>query len=67
VPGRSTGEGIGYPLQYSWVSLLAQLIKNPSAMQETWVGKIHWRKERLPTPIFWNEEFYVLYIVHGVI
>ena len=35
--GRSPGEGIGYPLQYSWVSLTAQLVKNPPAMQETWV------------------------------
>ena len=33
--GRSTGEGIGYPLQYSWSSLVAQLIKNPPAMRET--------------------------------
>ena len=32
--GRSTGEGIGYPLQYSWASLVAQLVKNPPAMQE---------------------------------
>ena len=31
---RSAGEGIGYPLQYSWGSLLAQLVKNPPAMQE---------------------------------
>ena len=35
--GRSTGEGIGYPFQYSWVSLVAQLVKNLSAMQETWI------------------------------
>ena len=35
--GRSTGEGIGYPLQYSWASLVAQLVKNPPTMQETWV------------------------------
>ena len=35
--GRSTGEGIGYPLQYSWASLVAQLVKNLPAMQETWV------------------------------
>ena len=35
--GRSTGEGIGYPLQYSWAFLLAQLVKNLPAMQETWV------------------------------
>ena len=33
--GGSAGEGIGYPLQYSWASLVAQLVKNPPAMQET--------------------------------
>ena len=33
--GRSSGEGIGYPLQYSWASLVAQLVKNPPAMWET--------------------------------
>ena len=39
IPGlrRSTGEGIGYPLQYSWASLVAQLVKNLPAMQEAWV------------------------------
>ena len=39
IPGlkRSSGEGIGYPLQYSWASLVAQLIKNLPAMRETWV------------------------------
>ena len=35
--GRSPGEGIGYPLQYSWASLVAQTVKNLPAMQETWV------------------------------
>jgi len=35
--GRSPGEGIGYPLQYSWASLVAQMVKNLPAMQETWV------------------------------
>ena len=35
--GRSPGEGIGYPLQYSWSSLVAQLVKNLPAMWETWV------------------------------
>ena len=35
--GRCTGEGVGYPLQYSWASLVAQLVKNLPAMQETWV------------------------------
>ena len=42
--GRPTGEGIGYPLQYSWASLVAQLVKNPSAKWKTQVqsrvGKI---------------------------
>ena len=40
--GRSTGEGIGYPLQYSWASLAAQLVRNPLAMQETWVRSLDW-------------------------
>ena len=40
--GRSAGEGIGYPLQYSWASLVAQLVKNPPAMQETWVWSLGW-------------------------
>ena len=34
--GRSPGEGIGYPLQYSWSSLMAQTVKNLPAMLETW-------------------------------
>ena len=40
--GRSGGEGIGYPLQYSWASLVAQLVKNPPAMWETWVQPLVW-------------------------
>ena len=40
--GRSPGEGIGYPLHYSWASLLVQLVKNPPAMQETWVHSPGW-------------------------
>jgi len=40
--GRSTGEGIGYPLQYSWASLVAQLVKNPLEMWETWVQYLGW-------------------------
>ena len=40
--GRSPGEGIGYPFQYSWACLVAQMIKNPSAMQETWVWSLGW-------------------------
>ena len=35
--GRSTGDRIGYPLQYSWASLVAGLVKNLPAMPETWV------------------------------
>ena len=37
-----TGEGIGYPLQYSWASLVALLVKNPPAMRETWVQSLGW-------------------------
>ena len=40
--GRSAGEGIGYPLQYSWASLVAQLAKNPPALRETWVRSLGW-------------------------
>ena len=40
--GRSTGEEIGYPLQYSWASLVTQLVKNPPAMWETWVRSLSW-------------------------
>ena len=38
--GSSPGEGIGYPFQYSWASLVAQMVKNPPAMQETWVRSL---------------------------
>ena len=40
--GRSAGEGIGYLLQCSWVSLVAQLVKNPPAMWKTWVQSLGW-------------------------
>ena len=40
--GRSTGEGKGYPLQYSWASLVAQLVKNPPARWETPVQSLGW-------------------------
>ena len=40
--GSSPGEGIGYPLQYSWASLVAQLVKKLPAMQETWVQSLGW-------------------------
>ena len=38
--GRSAGEGIDYPLRYSWASLVAQLVKNSPAMRETWVRSL---------------------------
>ena len=50
--GRSPGEGIGYPLQYSWASLVAQMVKNLLAMQETWVWSLGWEdslKESMAT------------------
>ena len=40
--GRFPGEGIGYPLQYSWASLVAQLVKNLQAVRETWVRSLGW-------------------------
>ena len=58
IPGleRFPGEGIGYPLQYSWASLVAQLVKNPPAMWEAWVRSLGWedlwRREMVPTPVF---------------
>ena len=59
--GRSTGEGIGYPLRYSWAFLVVQLVKNP-AMWETWVQSLGWgdpwRREMLPTPVLWPREFH---------
>ena len=40
--GKADGEGIGYPHQYSWAFLVAQLVKNPAAIQETWVRSLGW-------------------------
>ena len=40
--GRSAGEGIGYPLQYSWAFFVTQLVKNLPAMRETWVQYLGW-------------------------
>ena len=60
--GRSHGEGIGYPLQYSWASLVAQLVKKLPAMWETWVRS---QRERLLTPVFWPGGFQGLYSPWG--
>ena len=40
--GKSSGEGIGYPLQYSWAFLVVQLVKNLPATWETLVGSLGW-------------------------
>ena len=67
--GRSTGEGMGYPLQYSWASLVAQLVKNCLQCRRPgfipWVGKTPCRRESLPTPVFWPREFNGLYSPWG--
>ena len=63
--GRSPGEGIDYPLQYSWASLVAQLVKNPLAMRETWVRSLGQEdpleKGKATTPVFWPGEFHAVY------
>ena len=40
--GRSSGEGIVYPLQYSWASLVSQQVKDLPALRETWVRSLGW-------------------------
>ena len=58
-----------FTLWTHWASLVAQLVKNPPAMWETWVRslgwKSPWRRERLPTPVFWPGEFHRLYSTWG--
>ena len=55
---RRVGHNVGFPV--------AQLVKNPPAMQfDPWVEKIPWRRERLPTPVFWPGEFHGLYSLQG--
>ena len=64
--GRSPGEERGYPLQYSWASLLAQMVKNLPVMKEIWVQSLGWEdpleEGMQPTPVFlaggslWTEE-----------
>ena len=48
-----------------YAKFIAQLVKNPPAMWETWIGKIPWRRDRLPTLVFWPREFYGLYSPWG--
>ena len=44
--GRPPAEGMGYPLQYSWALLVAQIVKNLPAMRETWVRSLGWEDPR---------------------
>ena len=57
------------PLLSVRASLVAQLVKSPPAMRETWVRSLGWedpwRRERLPTPVFWPGEFHGLYSPRG--
>ena len=56
--GRSLGDGIGYPLQCSWASLVAQTVKKKICLQcrrpgfDPWMRKISWSRARQPTPVF---------------
>ena len=66
--GRSAGEGISYSPLYSWSSLVAQLVKNLPAMQETWVQSLGWEdplEKGKATPVFWPGEFHGLYSPWG--
>ena len=67
--GRSAGEGMGYPFQYYWASVVAQLVKNLPTMRETWVQSLGWEdpleKGKVPTPVFWPGEFHRLYSPWG--
>ena len=70
IPGSGrSGEGIGCLLQYSWASLVAQLVKNLPALQETWLWSLGfedpWRRERLPLQ-YSGLENSMDYTVHGV-
>ena len=56
--GRSPGEGIGYPLQCSWASLVAQMVKNLPTIWETWVQSLGWEdplEEGTPLQYSWLE------------
>ena len=69
--GRYPGEGIGYPLQYSWPSLVAQLVKNPPAMRETWIQSLGWedplkKRKAIHSSILTWRISWTIYIVLGV-
>ena len=62
--GRFPGEGTGYPLQYSWASLVAQVVKNPPAMGDLGLipglGRSPGEGKGCPTPVFWPGELHGL-------
>ena len=67
---RSFGEGIGYPLQYSWATLVAQLLKNLPAMQETWVQSLSWEDPLKKMKVKVAQSSATLckdYTVHGIL
>ena len=61
--GRSAGEGIGNPLKYSWASPVAQMVKNPPAIWETWVQSLDWADplEKGKASALWPGESHGLY------
>ena len=67
----SVREGIGYPLQYSWASLVAQLVKNLPAMRDTWVRSLCWedpleKGKATHSSILSRRIPWTIYIVYGV-
>ena len=66
--GRSAGEGIGYPLQYTWASLVVQLIMNLPVTQETWARSLGWEDplEEGTTTHFSILAWRIPWTVHGV-
>ena len=68
--GRFAGEGIGHPLQYSWASLVAQLVENLPVMQETWIQSLGWKdplEKRKSRPLQYSGlENSMGCMVHGV-
>ena len=67
--GRSLGEGVEYPLQHLWASLVAQTVKNLPTMQETWVRSLGWEdpleKGKAIHSSIWPREFHGLYSPWG--
>ena len=61
--GRSAGERIDYSLQYSWASLVAQMVENPPAMWETWVRSLEKGTTTHSSILAWR----IPWIVHGVL